>query len=142
MDNKAFNYYAVIAKCGHIGKKQYIPIKFAVIADNGKQAAKKVRNFPRVKHNHKNAILSVTKINFDEFIQINKKNDEDLYLKCHSKQEQSLIENLEERIEIDYYNIKEELFSKEERQERVKFKLKKYKILQNERKKEMLYYAY
>ena len=36
------NYYEVIAKCGHVGKKHYVPVKFAVIAEDGKEAAKMV----------------------------------------------------------------------------------------------------
>ena len=54
------NYYEVLAKCGHVGKKHYVPVKFAVIAEDGKEAAKMVRYFPRVKHNHKDAILNVS----------------------------------------------------------------------------------
>lgn len=38
-------YYEVIAKCGHVGKKHYVPVKFAVIAEDGKEAAKMVRDF-------------------------------------------------------------------------------------------------
>ena len=29
------NYYEVIAKCGHVGRKNYIPVKFAVVAESG-----------------------------------------------------------------------------------------------------------
>ena len=43
------NYYEIIAKCGHVGRKHYVPIKFAVIAEDGKVAAKKVRQFSREK---------------------------------------------------------------------------------------------
>ena len=56
------NFYKITAKCGHVGKKNYIPIKFAVCAEDGKEAAKKVRNFARVKDNHKDAILDVKSI--------------------------------------------------------------------------------
>ena len=59
MKNEFEKYYMVIAKCGHVGRKNYIPVKFAVVAESGKEAAKKVRQFPRVKHDHKDAISIV-----------------------------------------------------------------------------------
>ena len=93
------NYYEVIAKCGHVGKKHYVPVKFAVIAEDGKEAAKMVRDFPRVKHNHKDAILNVSKIDYERFQEIVEMNRNDPYLKCHAWQEQKLIDNLEERLE-------------------------------------------
>ena len=70
MKNEFEKYYMVIAKCGHVGKKHYVPIKFAVIAEDGKEAAKMVRQFPRVKHNHKDAILSVNKIDYERYQEI------------------------------------------------------------------------
>ena len=45
-------YYNVTAKCGHVGRENYIPISFAVKAQSAKEASKRVRNFPRVKHDH------------------------------------------------------------------------------------------
>ena len=32
-------YYLVSCKCGHVGRDKYIPINFAVIAENGEEAA-------------------------------------------------------------------------------------------------------
>ena len=32
------NYYKVVAKCGHVGKCNYVPIIFAVVAENGIEA--------------------------------------------------------------------------------------------------------
>ena len=49
--------YEVCAKCGHVGRYNYVDKIFAVKASSGKEAAAKVRNFPRVKHDHKDAIL-------------------------------------------------------------------------------------
>ena len=80
---KTKKYYEVIAKCGHVGRKKYIPVKFAVVAESGKEAAKKVRQFPRVKHNHKDAILDVRCITVEEFLEIKESNANDPYLKCH-----------------------------------------------------------
>ena len=138
MENK---YYMVIAKCGHVGRKNYIPIKFAVVAESGKEAAKKVRQFPRVKHNHKDAILDVRCITLEEFLEIKEINDNDPYLKCHSRKEQNLIVNLAERMVTDFHNVKQ-AFDKQARKDRVAYKLRKFKILKESSKKEDYCYAY
>lgn len=123
------NYYEVIAKCGHVGKKHYIPVKFAVIAEDGKKAAKFVKQFPRVKRNHKDAILNVNKIDYKRYLEIVETNNNDPYLKCHSRQEQNLIDNLKERLEDDLYNQKIN-YNREDRLDRVAYKIKKIKILE------------
>ena len=122
-------YFMVIAKCGHVGKKNYIPIKFAVMAESGKEAARMVRNYGRVKHDHKDAILDVKKIDFLEYCEIERMNSEDPYLKCHSKHEQKQIENLEERFVKDNHNLKKN-YNKQNRVERVAYKVKKYKMIE------------
>ena len=134
-------YYEVIAKCGHVGRKNYIPVKFAVIAESGKEAAKKVRQFPRVKHDHKDAILDVRCITLEEFLEIKEINENDPYLKCHSRQEQNLIINLAERMVTDFHNVKK-AFDKQARKDRVAYKLRKFKILEESSKKEDYCYAY
>ena len=135
------NYYEVIAKCGHVGKKHYIPVKFAVIAEDGEEAAKMVRDFPRVKHSHKDAILNVNKIDCERFQEIVEMNHNDPYLKCHSRQEQNLIVNLTERMVVDLHNVKQ-AFDKQARKDRVAYKLRKFKILEESSKKEDYCYAY
>ncbi len=135
------NYYEVIAKCGHVGKKHYVPVKFAVVAESGKEAAKKVRQFPRVKHDHKDAILDVRCITLEEFLEIKEINDNDPYLKCHSIQEQNLIVNLAERMVADLHNVKQ-TFDKQARKDRVAYKLRKFKILEESSKKDDYCYAY
>ena len=134
-------YYEVIAKCGHVGKKYYIPIKFAICTVDGKEAARKVRLFPRVKHNHRYAILSVKKISYDKFLEIIRRNDEDPYLQCHSRHEQNKILNLKERIYEDPQNkvIKED---KKLRRDRISFKLKKAKELLNSYMEDEYEYLY
>ena len=141
MKNEFEKYFMVIAKCGHVGKKNYIPIKFAVIAESRKDAAKKTRAFPRVKHDHKDAILDVKCITFEEFLEIKEMNDNDPYLKCHSKSEQKLITNLVERLETDLHNVKK-IVDKQARKDRVAYKLRKFKILEESSKKEDYSYAY
>lgn len=125
----------VIAKYGHVGMKNYIPVKFAVVAESGKEAAKKVRQFPRVKHGHKDAILDVRYITLKEFLEIKEINDNDPYLKCHSRQDQKLIVNLVERMVADLHNIKQ-AFDKQARKDRVAYKLRKIKILEESSKKD------
>lgn len=135
------NYYEVIAKCGHVGKKHYIPVKFAVVAESGKEAAKKVRKFPRVKHNHKDAILNVRCITLEEFLEIKEINNNDPYLNCHSRQEQNQIVDLAERTVADLHHVKQ-AFDKQARKDRVAYKLRKSKILEESFKKEDYCYAY
>ena len=138
---KTKKYYEVIAKCGHVGKKHYVPVKFAVIAEDGKEAAKMVRDFPRVKHNHKDAILNVNKIDYERFQEIVEMNRNDPYLKCHSRKEQKLIVNVAERMVADLHNVKQ-AFDKQARKDRVAYKLRKFKILEEYSKKEDYCYAY
>lgn len=141
MKNEFEKYFMVIAKCGHVGRKNYIPVKFAVVAESDKEAAKKVRQFPRVKHDHKDAILDVRCITLEEFLEIKEINDNDSYLKCHSRQEQNLIVNIAERMVADLHNVKQ-AFDKQERKDRVAYKLRKFKILEESSKKEDYCYAY
>ena len=138
MKNEFKKYFMAIAKCGHVGRKNYIPVKFAVVAESGKEAAKKVRQFPRVKHDHKDAILDVRCITLEEFLEIKEINDNDPYLKCHSRQEQNLIVNLAERMVADLHNVKQ-AFDKQTRKDRVAYKLRKFKILEESSKKDYCY---
>ena len=62
-------------------------------AKYGIRTAKKVRQFSRVKHNHKDAILNVKKISYERYLEIVEANHNDQYLNCHSKHEQKLINN-------------------------------------------------
>ena len=95
------NYFEVKAKCGHVGKDRCIWITFAVVADSKKAAAEKVRQFPRVKHHHKDTIGYVKEISFEEFIVLRAENDADPYLHCKNIQEQREIADLDERISVD-----------------------------------------
>ena len=92
-------YYRVKARCGHVGRHNYIPKTFYVKADNGKEAAAKTRKIPRVQHDKKEAILEVSKITKEEFLEGLKKNDKDPFLKAINVQEQRVMcPNLEEEI--------------------------------------------
>ena len=122
------NYFKVVAKCGHVGRCNYVPIIFAVAAENGKEASKRVRAFPRVKHDHKDAILKCNKITLEEFLQIKEINNNDPYLHSKSKHEQNMIRDLIYRLEEDHHHDKK-TYSKEDRKQRVRYKLAKYKML-------------
>lgn len=65
---KQRNYYKVLAKCGHVGKGYYFEGKFYIAAETASKAAFKARKFPRVKHDHKDAIISVTPITYKEYV--------------------------------------------------------------------------
>ena len=95
-------YYMVTAKCGHVGRDRYIPIDFPVRADSAREAAAAARLLPRVKHHHKDAILSVVEISCGDYYEQCRINSCDPYLLCHNVQQQ--------RMDCDavYGRIKEE----------------------------------
>ncbi len=116
-------YYKVVTKCGHVGRKRYIPITFAINAESGKEASKVARALPRVKHNRKFAIISCEEIMYDEYLEIKRFNNNDPYLKCKNIQQQNLID-LSDRICVDdEFCIPP--YNKEERKYRVELKKKK-----------------
>ena len=82
------NMYEVRAKCGHVGKGYYIEKTFAIMAQDGKEAAAIARQKPRVKHHHKDAIRFVKQINIDRYREIIRENSNDPYMNSHSIQEQ------------------------------------------------------
>ncbi len=84
------NYYKVVAKCGHVRRGHYIIKEFFVRAENGKKAAQKVRFLPRVKHDWKDAIISVTPIDRDEFFQGRELHNHDLYFNVTNSSEQRI----------------------------------------------------
>ena len=79
------NYYKVLAKCGHVGRNKYIEKWFYIKAKSGKEAAKIVRDLPRVKHHHKDAIKDVIKISFEEYINGKKLTDQDFFFHIHNQ---------------------------------------------------------
>jgi len=92
-------YFKVTAKCGHVGRNNYIPIDFFVAADSGTEAAAAVRQYPRVKHDHKDAILNVERISFQEFCQGLHDFNKDPYIHCTNVQQQrALAADLQDRI--------------------------------------------
>lgn len=81
-------YFKVTAKCGHVGRRHYIVKDFYIEVTSGKEAAFKVRYTPRVKHNRKDAILSVEVITKAEYLIGKAVQAEDPYFQVHSSTEQ------------------------------------------------------
>lgn len=86
------NFFEVTAKCGHVGKGNFYMGLFYVRAESGSAAAALVRQKPRVKHNHKDAILSVANICYNEYAAGQAAYRANPYFNCKSKQEQRIYE--------------------------------------------------
>ena len=99
-------FFEVEAKCGHVGMNKCILVTFACVAQDGKEAAAKARQFPRVKHDHKDAIRDVREISFEEFVKLRSENDADPYLHCKNPQEQRKIPGFEARIIPDKFEMR------------------------------------
>ena len=127
MDNK--KYFAVTTKCGHVGRKYYLPVTFPGVAKSSKEAARLGRYIPRVKHAHKDAILDVREISYEEYLILENENDNNMYLKCENKQQQKRwCLNIKDLVLEDEHN-KKLCYSKEKRKERVEYQQKKIKAL-------------
>lgn len=83
------HHYMVIAKGGHVGRDQYMPMYIPIKASSKKEAAFKVTHMPRVKKDHKDKILDVYKISKEVFYKQVENNKKDPYFQAHSKQEQN-----------------------------------------------------
>lgn len=130
-------YFEVEAKCGHVGRTNCVWIRFAVVAESRKDAAKKARMFGRVKHNHPNAIGYVKEIDFETFMILKAENDADPYLHCKSKHEQNQIEMFAARIKPDKFNIANR---QKKNTRNAEFKLRKSSYLERDAKRKILEY--
>ncbi len=83
-------YYEICVKCGHVGKNNYYKGTIYISAENGRDAAKAARKFPRVKHDRKDAVLSVNEITYDEFVEGRKSVHDSPYWTCVNIQEQRM----------------------------------------------------
>ena len=88
-------------------------------AENGKEAAKIVRNMPRVKHDHKDAIKEVKKIEYDEYITGLKIMESDMYFQVHNSTEQRLC-NCVKKEDI-YPELTEANYKKERNGQKVRY---------------------
>lgn len=118
-------HYGVTAQFGHVGRGKFISKTIPVYAENGREAAKKVRWMPRVKHHRKDAIIEVKKISKEEYYRLKEVIKNDPYFKVSSKQEQDkLCINLEKAIVSyeEHYKIR-----KKKNGDKIKYKMKKTK---------------
>lgn len=92
-------YYQVEAKCGHVGRNNYILKKFYVCAINGKEAASRVRKFPRVKHHHKDAIRNVVEIEYEQYMNgLNERSLDPYFLVRNSSEQKEYAETINGQI--------------------------------------------
>jgi hypothetical protein len=101
-------YYKVVAKCGHVGKNRYYEGVFFEKANNGKEAAYTVRFRPRVKHDHKDAILSVLEITLKDYLRGLKSRDEPFF-NCKNSYQQRIVW---EKIVSKIYTEKDDNYAK------------------------------
>lgn len=97
--------FEAVCKCGHVGREKYIPIPFPIKAESRKDAAKIARDMPRVKHDHKDAILNVIKIDLRRYNELKRANNQDNYLHCQNIQDQNLIDISDRLIEEKRPNL-------------------------------------
>lgn len=81
-------YYAVIAKCGHVGTGYFIPICFGIIAKDLESAIKLAKERSRVQRDRKDCILGAIEITPAEYYLIHYNNDHDAYMKTNYANEE------------------------------------------------------
>ena len=85
------NYYIVKTKCGHVGRNNYIIIDYPITASSKKEAAQNARHRPRVKHNHKDAIIEVREVDYNEYLQFKNQFRKNPYIKSSTIQQQRIL---------------------------------------------------
>ena len=134
-------YFSVRTKCGHVGRLNCVWINFAISAESAKEAAAIARQTARAKHHHKNTINEVIEITMDEFCKLRAANDSDPYLHAKNHREQLQIEGLEDRIELDEYNIAKK-YKKTSKKESLEFRVKKARAKEENHKRALREYFY
>lgn len=81
-------YFKITVKFGHVGKSNFYKGYLYLKAESKKDAAEKARYSPRVKHDHKDAILNVEEIDKDLYFEGLEKNRAIRYFSCYNVQEQ------------------------------------------------------
>lgn len=135
--NENQRYFEVETKCGHVGRTNCVWIKFAVVANDAKDAARKARRIGRVKHDHLDAIGYVQEIDFESFMVLKAENDADPYLHCKSKREQNQIEGFSARIEPDEFNIAKR---QKKNTRNAEYKLRKSRCAEYDAKRKIIEY--
>lgn len=103
-------FFEVMAKCGHVGNKQYYRGLFYVKAENGRAAAAIVRMTPRVKHDHKDAIIAVAKIDYSAYKAGQAVSRLNPFLNCRNVQEQrvflaEIMENVYSETDLNRHEL-------------------------------------
>ena len=130
--------FAVIAKCGHVGRGRYVEREFPVIAESASAAAQIILCAPKVKKQLKNAITSVREICETEYEDIKKEWDSDIYIHSPYKAEHPI--SLEDEvIRLEFVCRKTSSF--ESRGERLSYRLRKNSYERKEGKYGILVYA-
>ena len=119
------NYYLVYAKCGHVGKGNYLEVAFPVYAKTAHDAAQIVLKRPKVKKHLKNAITSVEEINYEDYLNELESFKNNEYIKAHSKKDLIICELDVSHLESSFKQYKKSFSS---RMERVNYILKKNRI--------------
>lgn len=81
-------YFEVVTKCGHVGRHRYYRGVFYLKAENGKEAARIARELPRVKKDHKDAILECNEISEAEYKEGLEKIKNEIYFQIKGKKVQ------------------------------------------------------
>lgn len=123
-------YFKVKAKCGHVRKKYFLPVEFAVMASSAKEAASIARHIPRVKHDHKDAISSIEEISYEEYELLRIENEENPYLNCKNKQEQNI--NCGDLYLYVQKEFREKYYRFYDRKSKVRYYMRKYKDLEDD----------
>ena len=122
-------YFLVDAQFGHVGRNKYIIKTIATSASDWKEATYNVRFIPRVKHNRKEAILNVKKVDYENYLSVKNENNDDMYFKVKSIQEQrKFCKDIEKNILL-YEKVKT---IKKRTKDYLKYKLKKQKEINKE----------
>lgn len=121
-------FFEVKAKCGHVGRGYYYEGTFYEVAESKKQAAEIVRIRGRVKHHHKDAILSVREITAEEYAVGKQTKANEAYFNCKNIQEQNMYwDEIKDYVKpevIDERETEEE--RRKKRKNRIQFKRAKY----------------
>jgi hypothetical protein len=121
-------FFEVKAKCGHVGKGRYYQGLFYVLAENAKAAAAYVRRKPRVKHDHKDAIIAVTKVDYEVYKKGNAAHHQNPYFDCCNKQEQEeVFARIAEDIQCETNIDKDEKHASSDRQAKRNLMLRYYR---------------
>ena len=134
------NFYEVQAKCGHVGKGRFFRGTFYVRAYTGSEAATIVRMLPRVKHDHKDAILSVRRIDKEEYEEGRREHSQNIYYSCvNIQQQRECLDQIEEYIEDEVRPEKDRSKIVQKRQARIRLNNIKNKLLQKYADAEMAF---